>query len=63
MHRLPSPSKSLRPALFAMLLALPLTAHAAGTDKAAAAKPAAADPVVIKVNGTEVHRSDRKSVV
>jgi peptidyl-prolyl cis-trans isomerase C len=59
MHRLPSPSKSLRPALFAMLLALPLTAHAAGTDKPAAAKPAgSADPVVIKVNGTEVHRSE-----
>jgi peptidyl-prolyl cis-trans isomerase C len=61
MHRLPSPSKSLRPALFAMLLALPFSVHAAGADKTpAAAKPAAAsaDPVVIKVNGTEVHRSE-----
>jgi peptidyl-prolyl cis-trans isomerase C len=62
MHRLPSPAKSLRPALIAMLLALPLTAYAADAAKQpAAAKSSSAsssDPVVIKVNGTEVHRSE-----
>jgi peptidyl-prolyl cis-trans isomerase C len=55
MHRLPSPAQSLRPALFALLVALPFAAHAAEAPKQPAA---AADPVVLKVNGTDVHRSE-----
>jgi len=54
MPRLPSPS-SLRPALFALLLALPFAAQAAEAPKQAAP---AADPVVLKINGSDIHRSD-----
>jgi peptidyl-prolyl cis-trans isomerase C len=55
MPRLPSPASSLRPALFALLLALPFAARAAEAPKQPAA---AADPVVLKVDGAEVHRSE-----
>jgi peptidyl-prolyl cis-trans isomerase C len=55
MSRLPSPAQSLRPALFALLLALPFAAQAAEAPKQPAA---AADPVVIKVNGSDIHRSE-----
>jgi peptidyl-prolyl cis-trans isomerase C len=60
MHRLPSPALSLRPALFALLLALPFAAQAAETAKQPAASPATAanDPVVLKVNGKDIHRSE-----
>jgi peptidyl-prolyl cis-trans isomerase C len=54
MPRPPSPL-SLRPALFALLLALPFAAQAAEAPK----QPApAADPVVLKINGSDIHRSD-----
>ncbi|MEI9983923.1 MAG: peptidylprolyl isomerase [Aliidongia sp.] len=63
MHRPPSPALSLRPALFALLLALPFTAQAAETAKQPASAPAAPaaaanDPVVLKVNGKDIHRSE-----
>ena len=59
MHRLPSSAPSLRPALFALLLALPFAAQAAEAPKQPAAAPAAAaDPVVIKINGSDIHRSE-----
>jgi len=54
MPRLPSPL-SLRPALFAALLALPFAAQAAEAPKQSAP---AADPVVLKINGSDIHRSD-----
>lgn len=54
MPRLPS-NLSLRPALFALLVALPFAAQAAEAPKQPAA---AADPVVLKINGTDIHRSE-----
>jgi peptidyl-prolyl cis-trans isomerase C len=50
MPRLPS-SATLRPALYALLLAMPFAAQAA-------APASAADPVILKVDGIEVHKSE-----
>jgi peptidyl-prolyl cis-trans isomerase C len=59
MHRLPLPAQSLRPAFFALLLALPFAAQAADAPKTSGAAAAgnAADPVVLKINGTEIRKS------
>jgi peptidyl-prolyl cis-trans isomerase C len=54
MHRLPLPAPRLRPAFFALLLALPFAAEAADAPKSAAA---AGDPVVMKINNTEIRKS------
>jgi peptidyl-prolyl cis-trans isomerase C len=63
MPRLPSPAQCLRPALIALLLVAPFAVQAAQNtppkpNAPAAAAPAANDPVVIKINGIDVHRSE-----
>lgn len=51
-------ARSLLALAAALVVASPLAAQAAGAPATPAAAPATQDPVVARVNGTEIHRSD-----
>lgn len=53
-----SSSRPLRSLLFALTLAAPLTVYAADAPQLQLAPSAADDPVVAKINNTEIHKSD-----
>jgi peptidyl-prolyl cis-trans isomerase C len=53
-----SPSRPLRSLMFALALAAPLAAQAADAPKLQLAPSATDDPIVAKINTTEIHKSD-----
>ena len=53
-----SSSRPLRSLVFALALAAPLAAHAADAPQLQLAPSATDDPVVAKINGGEIHKSD-----
>src|ERR1700733_1447773 len=53
-----SSSRPLRSLVLALALVAPLAAHAADAPQLQLAPSATDDPVVAKINGTEVHKSD-----
>ncbi|MDB5360469.1 MAG: peptidylprolyl isomerase [Rhodospirillales bacterium] len=53
-----SSSRPLRSLVFALALAAPIAAYAADAPKLQLAPAAADDPVVAKINGSDIHKSD-----